>query len=254
MISYNAFGSGPQKVLVMHSWFCDNSSYAPLLPFIDPNEFTFLFMDLRGYGNSKEVNGKYTLQEAVEDAIRLTSGLNWNQFHILSHSMSTLIAQKIAITHEQKVKSLIGINPIPPCGLSKSMELLSFLQEAALSNESSALEGIHVLTNRKYSEYIAKKIVINWHNCSTSKARMAYLEMFAKTNFTKEAKGLKTPMLLIFGEDDYEEQEEALQTSFLKLYSNAQLNLCKNAGHFPMQETPPLIATLITNFIYKNKT
>ncbi len=167
--------------------------------------------------------------------------------------MSGMVAQKIALAQPKKIKSLIGINPIPPSGSPKSKELMTFLEEASLSSEDNALECIHVLTNRKYSDYIIKKMANTWHSCSTSEARMAYLHMFAKTNFSHLAKGLKTPMLLIFGEHGFESEEEHLQKNFLNLYPNALLSFCKNTGHFPMQESPTHLASLITEFLHKHK-
>lgn len=252
MANYNSFGSGPEKVLVMHNWLCDTSSYRPMLPYLDPQQFTFLFMDLRGYGGAKDVIGTYSLQEASDDALHLADSLGWKNFHIIGHSMSGMIAQKIALDHSARVKSLIGIAPVHAAGSPRTPELMTFLEGAALFNEASALECIHVLTNRRYSHYIAKKMADQWRLCSTPEARMAYLHMFCNTDFSKESKGLQTPMLIIFGEHDLEDEEALSDKTFLKWYPNAFIECCKNAGHFPMQETPIYLASLIEKFLCNN--
>lgn len=252
-MKYNSFGSGEEKVLVMHSWFSDNSSYTPLLPYLDSSKFHFVFMDLRGYGEAKEVKGNFTVKEAASDALYLVDALKWDRFHILSHSMSSMIGQKIALEQPERIKSLVGINPIPASGSPRSEELITFLEGASLNNEESALECIHVLTNRRYSDGIVKKLVDNWKSTSTEEARMAYLHMFSKTNFSNEVKGLKTPMLLLVGEHTLQENEELLHKTFLKWYPNTQITHCQGAGHFLPQESPLSLASHIETFLTKHK-
>ena len=66
---------------------------------------------------------------------------------------------------------------------------------------------------------------------------------------SKEVKGLRTPMLVVFGEHDSEDEGDLVQRNFLKTYPNALIESCKNAGHFPMQETPIYLASLIEKFL-----
>ncbi len=248
---YSSFGSGSEKVLVLHNWFSDSTSYSPILPYLDTDKFTFLFMDLRGYGQSRDVIGKYSLLEVAEDVMYVANKLKWGRFHIIGHSMSGMIAQKVALLNPSRIKSLVGITPMPPTGSPKEDEILTFLEGAALSNEENAIECIHVLTNRRYSQYAAKKLATQWLSCSTENARLAYLHMFSKVNFLAQAKGLKTPMLILYGEHDFDEEATSHKT-FLDTYPNALLECCKNAGHFPMQETPIALASSIERFLLKH--
>lgn len=247
-IGYHLFGSGKENVLVLHNWFSDCSSYEPMLPYLDVKRFTYLFMDLRGYGRSKNVIGKYSVQEASDDALKLTHDLGWKQFHIISHSMSGMIAQKIAMDHSAHIKSIIAITPVPASGTPKSPELMAFLEKAALSHDSNAIECVHLLTRHRHSNVFAINMVNYWRTCSTSEARLAYLHMFSNTDFSDSVKGLKTPILVLFGEYDLEGEERLLRGTFLEWYPNAQLKCCKNAGHFPMQETPGPLASIIEQF------
>jgi len=249
MPAYKIFGSGPKKALAFHSWFCDSSSYEPLLPYIDPSEFTFLFMDLRGYGVAKDIKGDYSVDESVRDAIGLVQSQNWNNFHIVGQSMGSLIAQKIALEYTGRVKSVTGLSPIPASGSPKTPELLTFLEEAAIASDANALECIHSLTNRRYSDYIAERMVNKWRSVSVSEARLAYLHMLCHTNFSSKVQGLKTPFLTVFGEHSSENEEALLRETFLKWYPNVKVETCKNVGHFLVQETPVHLASLITRFI-----
>jgi pimeloyl-ACP methyl ester carboxylesterase len=253
-IGYKIFGSGYEKVLVMHNWFGDSSSYELMLPHLDAKRFTYLFMDLRGYGLSKSIHGKYTVEEASKDALNLIHSLGWKHFHVVGHSMSGMIAQKIGLDASSMVKSIVAITPVPACGTPKPPELMAFLEDAALSNDEKAIECVHLLTRHQHSDEFVRKIVNSWRKCSTPEARIAYLHMFSNTDFSDSVKRLKTPMLVIYGEYDFEDEEALMRRTFLEWYPNAQLECCKNAGHFPMLEAPVPLAGTIEKFLcsYEN--
>ena len=251
LAGHKLIGSGKEKVLVLHNWFCDSSSYDPLLPYLDIEKFTYLFMDLRGYGRSKDLQGEYSVQEASQDAVALVNSLSWNQFHIVGHSMSGMIAQKIALDNSTRVKSVVAITPVPACGSPKPVEIMNFLEEAALSNDDNAIECANLLTGRRFSNFVARNMVSHWRSCSSSKARIEYLHMFSNTDFSSSANGLQTPMLVIYGEFDIEgiEAEASIRNTFLKWYPNAKMECCKGSGHFPTQETPIYLASIIEKFL-----
>jgi 3-oxoadipate enol-lactonase len=68
-LGFTTYGHGPLRVLVLHDWFCDHSSWDATLPYLTQDRFTYVFGDLRGYGSSREIEGTNTLDEAAGDAI-----------------------------------------------------------------------------------------------------------------------------------------------------------------------------------------
>ena len=57
-IAYDVFGTGAEKVVVMHEWLGDWHNYDTIRPYLDTENFQFAFVDLRGYGNSMHVTGQ----------------------------------------------------------------------------------------------------------------------------------------------------------------------------------------------------
>lgn len=253
MIGHHLIGSGKEKVLVLHNWFSDSTSFSPMHPYLDPENFTYLFADLRGYGQSKSLKGSHTLEEACQDALDLTRSLNWDSFHIIGHSMSGMIAQKIAIDNPTKVKSVIALTPVPACGSKSPPEVTEFLKQAALGNDANAIEAINLITNRKFSPHIAKSIIDHWRACSTPEARVGYLDMFTHNDFSQSAQGCPVPMLVLHAEYDYPGTLELFRNTFLKWYSNPKLEICEASGHFPPQEVPIALATTIETFLIHNR-
>jgi pimeloyl-ACP methyl ester carboxylesterase len=249
-IAHKQVGSGKEKILVMHSWTGDATSYDSMLPYLNTDDYTYVFVDLRGYGGSKEMQGTFSVEEASADAIKLIDFLGWDAFHLIGHSMSGMIVQKIAVDHPYRVKSVVAITPVPACGSPGSKEIQDFFKGIAISNDEAAMGFVNTLTSNRYTKVFAKKMITEIRQHSTSGARLGYMNMFFHTDFSESVKGLSTPILVLFGEYDSERLGEALMRStFLKWYPNAHLECCKGSGHYPMIETPVALVTAIEKFL-----
>jgi len=248
-IAHKKIGSGKEKVFVMHHWFGDSTSYNSILPYLNTDEYTYVFVDLRGYGQSKDMQGAYSVEEASNDAMELINSLGWDKFHLIGHSMSGMIVQKIAVNNPTKVKSIVAITPVPACGSPVSKEMKDFFKSAALNNDEAAIECVNILTSNRYSKSFARKMVKDNRQWSTSEARLGFMNMFLHTDFSESVKGLPTPILILYGEHDFEGSEAYLRNTFLQWYPNAQLECCKASGHYPMIETPVGLVTAIEKFL-----
>ena len=138
ILGHQIFGQGSEHVIVMHDWFGDSTSYAEIIPYLDVQTFTYAFVDLRGYGKSKAITGKYTVEEASQDVLEVAYALGWTQFHLVTHSISSMIAQRILVEAFEKVKSLVAIAPIPANGAPLPNPFMVFIQEAAISDDAKA--------------------------------------------------------------------------------------------------------------------
>ena len=89
----------------------------------------------------------------------------------------------------------------------------------------------------------------------SKEANRAYLRHSAEQGFLEEIRGNPTPMLVIIGEYDMEPFTEATaRRSFLEWYPNAELAVCRNAGHYPQQEAPVYVASVIDDFLARHAT
>ena len=64
-IGYTLHGNGDRKVIVLHGWMGDSSTFDPVLMSIDKTEYSYAFMDYRGYGKSRKLTGDYSIDEIV---------------------------------------------------------------------------------------------------------------------------------------------------------------------------------------------
>jgi pimeloyl-ACP methyl ester carboxylesterase len=253
MLGYKTYGNGKEKVLALHDWFCDSSSYDPVLSYLDTDTFTYVFPDLRGYGKSKSIQGECTVEEASQDLLALIHHLKWDAFHFIGHSMCGMIAQYVAALIPQQIKSVVAITPVPASGSPAPEDVMGFLEDAANTNDESARQIVHFMTGNRHNATFVNFKVKKWRETSEPQARIAYLHMFAETNFENKVKGLKTPFLVIIGAHDAAaHQENVMKETFVRWYPHTELVTFCDAGHYPMQESPVTLASTVEKFMQKH--
>ena len=250
-IGHTLYGTGPERVLIMHDWFSDTSSYDPMRPYMNTEDYTYAFMDLRGYGKSKNIPGECSVEEVARDALELADKLKWGSFHIVGHSMTGMVVQKVAAMAPERITTATAITPVPACGLPGTPhEVMGFLEAGARDNDENALQMVAWMSGERHNKSWHEYKVERWRETSIAEARVAYLHMFVETNFVDEVQGLDTPFLVISGEHDAEaHNEEAMKKTFMAWHKNAKLVVIKNAGHYPMQETPVDLAGVLERFL-----
>jgi len=56
LLKYKLVGDGPKKVIILHDWSVScEGDYEYALPFFDLKQLTMAFVDVRGYGLSKNI-------------------------------------------------------------------------------------------------------------------------------------------------------------------------------------------------------
>lgn len=252
IIGHTIHGSGPEGVLVFNDWLADNTSYEPMLRYLDTATFTYAFMDLRGYGKSINIPGKHTAKEAAGDAIALADHLGWKRFHIVGYSMTGMVVQRIAIDAKDRIKSAVAIGPVSAAGVPLNDEERVFFLNT-LHNDDNLRELANRITGKRLSrQWLDYKLKLARETRDMA-AAADYFDMWTKTNFANEAMGVKTPFLVIVGEYDLEPFLEAkMKETFLAWHPNAELKLIRNAGHCPMQETPIYLQTIMEEFLRRH--
>src|SRR5260370_9820719 len=75
MVWHKTIGNGPTKVIVIHGWFWDHRVFTPIFDCLDTASHTYDFVDIRGYGNSRNVSREYSIGEFAAAAIALACHL-----------------------------------------------------------------------------------------------------------------------------------------------------------------------------------
>jgi len=244
-VDFETFGEGPEKVVVLHDWLGDRSNFDPIRSYLDTQRFTYAFVDLRGYGGSKGVSGEFTADEAANDAVAVADELDWQKFHIVGHSMTGMVVQRVAANVPDRVKSVVATSPVSAAGMQVDEKTFGFFK-SVVTDTKAAGQAIGLLTGNRLSKKWVGFKVDRAMTTSTAEARLAYLDMFDKTDFSSDVSGLKVPVLALLGKNDIPAfQPKSIQATFGSWYPNLSVVVSPNAGHYPMQETPAFYASSI---------
>lgn len=255
ILGHKIYGHGSENVLLLHHWMGDAGSYDPLIPYLNPDRYTYAFADLRGYGTSRHLTGAYTVDEVAADAFRLADRLGWTEFHVIGHSMSGMVMQRLIlddwISGRKRIKSAVGITPVSADGYPADEGTKQFLWDLIHQRERSE-QGLLMLTGQRLSPVWASSRATRHLQTSTKEAVKGYYRMWLETDFSQEVSDAKvgTPVLVIGGRQDLPGfQEEHLRKTLGKWFENSEFTFITDAGHFPMDETPVYLASILERFL-----
>jgi pimeloyl-ACP methyl ester carboxylesterase len=107
-MAYKMFGKGDP--LILHNGASDNmDAWDPALLTSLASNNTVIIFDSRGIGNTIVGTEPYSIQLLGNDTAGLMDALKIQQANVLGYSLGTFITQQFAITHPDKVSSVILI-------------------------------------------------------------------------------------------------------------------------------------------------
>jgi pimeloyl-ACP methyl ester carboxylesterase len=249
-LGFMQYGEGPIHAIVLHDWFCDRTNWDAITPYLTPDQFTYVFADLRGYGDSRHIPGDYTLEEAAGDVIALADHLGWKTFSLIGHSMSGLVVQRVPQLVEARVARVVAVTPVPPGGVGLDQATIEMFQAIALGDDRARLAAVGSMWGDRLSSSWTNYKLRRWRETAEPRAAAKYVEMWGREDISKGARGIRTPILIVAADRDAPPfQPDALNKSMMPFYPNGRLVPLIECGHYPMQEQPPLLATMIERFL-----
>ena len=241
-------GHGPHKVIALHGWFGHGHGWGPFTQHLNGDAFSYAFMDQRGYGGMKGSGGPYTMAQIAQDALALADSLGWNRFSLIGHSMGGMAIQQVLADAPDRVCALVGITPVPAGGVPFDEQGWAFFSSAA--QDAAARRGIlDITTGNRLTGTWLDAMVKSTLAHSDEAAVADYLVAWAKTDIQAGVQGKTLPVLVLPGEHDPALGEATCRATWMQDYPNAQLEVLRNAGHYPMDETPIWLATVIEKFL-----
>jgi len=109
---------------------------------------------------------------------------------------------------------------------------------------------IDFTTGNKLTKVFINKVVRHSLDNSTVEAFAAYLQAWAKADFSAQVKvDTATPVKLVVGVNDPALSADVMEQTWLVTFPDAELTILPDAGHYPMFESPVSLATSIEEFL-----
>lgn len=250
--TYHRVGNGPHPVLVLHGWFGDSRSFEQIEPWLSREAFSYVFMDYRGYGGMLETRGTYTMDEIASDALALADALGFRTFSLIGHSMGGMAIERVATFAPDRVRALVAVAPVPCGGIPYDTATRRFLEDAAVRLDNRRTIIDRSTGGRLPSSWIGWKTAYSASH-SSAEAFAAYFHAWADTDFSDKIRGQHSVKVLV-GEHDPTFSAGLMAKTFLRRYPLATVEVLKNAGHYPMNETPLALASAIESFLLDTST
>ena len=248
VLPHDVHGSGAVPVVVLHGWFADRATFRAIRPYLDGDTFTYVFPDLRGYGESKAIRGDYGMIEVAHDAVALADHLGWDRFCVVGHSMGGKAAQLVAAIAGRRVRRIVGVAPVPAGGSGFDAETARLFARA-VDDPTARRAILDFSTGGWLPARWLDGMVQQSLDCSDRDAFAAYLPSWSAEDLHEQVAGSEVPALAVVGGHDPELGHETMQETWMRWFKRGEVKVLADAGHYPMDEAPLALTSIIESFL-----
>ena len=241
-------------MLLLHGSFASSRWWQPFLQVLPP-AIRAIAPDLRGCGLSDKPEQGYDIPEQAADVHALVEALGLEEFDLVGHSSGGAIAVEYALTHPERLRSLILVDTAPVEGVFTPLETYRLLERMREDREllAQALRALMPAAppptmSPEAFEAFFQDLVTD----AQGMAPAAFTEVaraLDRWNRFQEARQLTLPSLLVWGAEDVIVDRDATTRTLIAIPGAGNLEVLRGVGHSPMIEAPVVLAERIIEFI-----
>lgn len=250
---YEVHGKGTPIILIA-GFTCDHTFWAGVLNQLAANHQVLTF-DNRGIGQTDSPNTPYSIEMMADDVMRLSKKLGLQDPIIIGQSMGSAIAQNIGKRYPDQIQKIVLINTFAYLTKAPEMafELTGELQRMNLplryrvQSIAPWVFSSDFLSQPNQLETLIRLAEQNPYPQSLIgyERQLGALKEFNSGDWLRE---IKTPALVIAGEEDMIAPLAGAKEVQKKIGNNTQLDVIPG-GHASPVEQPQKVADAILKFI-----
>ncbi|MDR6475096.1 pimeloyl-ACP methyl ester carboxylesterase [Paraburkholderia graminis] len=250
-LNYRLQGDGPRALICIHGVGSYLEAWDGVATRLG-DAFRVLSFDLRGHGRSSRVKGRYEIDDFVGDVLALADHVGFGQFDLAGFSLGGLIAQRLALTHPERLRKLVLLATVAgrtPEELERVAARLAALESGDRGShyDASLSRWLTEAFQERNPELIAQLRQRNADNdldCYASAYRV-----LAQTDFGGLIDRIAVPTLIATGEDD--QGSNPRMASFMhQCIRQSQLAILPGLRHSILIEAPDAVAALMRDFLF----
>jgi 3-oxoadipate enol-lactonase len=249
-IYWEEHGEGDPVLLIMGLGYTHDMWYRTIPPLA--RRYRVIAFDNRGVGQTDAPAGPYLMTTMAADAAAVIKAAGCNRAHVFGISLGGMVAQELALTQPELVRSLIlGCTLCGgPNSIGAGPEVLAALQaRATMTPEEGVLAmAPYIYDDSTPRERLEEDFVIRRRTFPKPEAYLAQLGGVMFHDTYSRLPGLRTPSLVIHGENDKlvpPQNGELLA----RLIPGARLVMLPNASHVFITDQPAASMEAILSFL-----
>lgn len=243
--------AGGEAILCLHGYSDSAYSFAPLL-FLVPPAFRTVAVDQRGHGDSDRPPDGYDIGTLAADACAALDALGIRRATVVGHSMGSLVAQRLALDHPDRVGRLVlvgsgtsAVNAVT-LALAEEVRRLSDPVPAEFVRDFQRSTVHEPLPEAFLDRIVAESLKLParvWH---------AVLDGILAFDAVAELPRIGCPTLIVWGEHDgiFDRDE---QHRLRAAIPDARLVVYHDTGHSPNWERPAQLVDDVLAFIAESR-
>ena len=208
--------------------------------------------NMPGYGNSL-LERSMTFPDLSDSLLSLLDDCGWNKVHLVGHSMGGMVAQEFAVTHQERLHSMILSATSPAFGNADGDFQKKFIEDRLGPLESGAKMSDlaqELVTTMMAAEADPKGRQLAY-DCMVQvpeKTYMAAVKCIVHFDQRANLANIRVPTLVLSGEHDRNASASMMQKMATKIPDSKYLCL-KGLGHLANLENPLMFDSAVGRFI-----
>jgi pimeloyl-ACP methyl ester carboxylesterase len=247
-LHWTSAGAGPQTLMLVHGWTCDDSSWSGQVPALT-RQYRVLTLDLPGHGKSGRLEAsKFSMDlfaRAVE-AVRADAGVE--RLVLVGHSMGTPVIRQYARLYPQHVAALVLVDGVvalgapPRPGVQPAQAPVPDRMKGpdGPKNREAMIRGMFTPATPKPLQDHVLKMMLGAPEATAYGAMVATFDPKIWGNDV-----MTMPVLGIFADKSALGNPEVTK----KIFPNYEHHEVPGTGHFVMMEKPQEFNRLLTTFV-----
>jgi len=243
---YEVHGEG-EPLLALHGGLGNINLFGPPAELLDAGR-QVIAVDLQGHGRTTLGDRPIRLQDMGDDMAVILRELGYSQVDVFGYSLGGGVAFRLAVQHPELVRRLC----LASCGFSQEGFYPEMLpQQAAVSGAvADSLKGTPI-----YESYMA--VAPCPEDFPRLLDRMGEAMRTGTDDFSEDVKGLRMPVMLVFGDSDMFRLEHVVEFYHLlggglgdagwqrETMSRNRLAILPDVTHYEMAMTPALVPAIL---------
>ena len=240
--------TGAEPLVLLHgytdSWF----SFSRLLPHLSPDRYHAYALSQRGHGDSERPAEHYGMDDFALDVVAFLDAVGVAQATLVGHSMSSLIARRVAEMHPERVVRLVLIAAVgTPVNaavreLQEAVRALDDPVPVAFARDFQASTLYAPVPEPFLEQVVAESLKL------PARVWRSVVDGLVAFDDSSELGRIRAPTLLLWGErDTYFLRDE--QDRLVSAIRGARLLVYPDIGHSPHWERPEQVANDLDAFL-----